>query len=45
MSVPYSLYSKEAGAADFNSLDNAPDMSIYATKDMNAEKITNMADP
>jgi uncharacterized protein (TIGR02145 family) len=30
---------------DFNALANKPDLSIYATKDMDNQKITNLADP
>ncbi|MBN2778404.1 MAG: fibrobacter succinogenes major paralogous domain-containing protein [Bacteroidales bacterium] len=39
------LFETVATSGDYNDLNNTPNMSLYATKDMNSENITNLADP
>ncbi len=51
LSVPYALFSKRAATADdafsghYDDLIETPDLSIYATRNMQNENITNLADP
>jgi len=51
LSVPYALFaekaatSEDAFSGDYEDLENAPDLSLFATKDMQNENITNLADP
>jgi len=48
LTVPFSMFSNEARYAygvPYDSIDNAPDLSVYATRNMDGEKIQNLADP
>jgi len=48
LSVPYALYAESAGngfSGNYNDLSNRPDLSIYATKNMGNQKLTNLAGP
>lgn len=47
-SVPYALHAETAGnvfSGDYGDLTNTPDLSVFATKDMNNERITNLGNP
>jgi uncharacterized protein (TIGR02145 family) len=48
LSVPYALYAGEAGngfSGDYDDLTNKPDLAAYATKDMQNQNISNLANP